>query len=76
VGVGTEHNKVHTKMTKGQYCPVQHEQARLVSSLLYGILLKYMGYDHFHGNGSVWQNPDQEGSNQNGLGLPRNYHAM
>ena len=31
-----EHCEVSTKTTKGQYSPVQLEQARLLSSLLYG----------------------------------------
>ena len=39
VTVWTEHCEVRTEMTKGQYCPVQLEQARLVSSLLYGTWL-------------------------------------
>ena len=37
--VRTEHRKVHTKTTKGQYSTVRFEQARLVSSLLYGTQL-------------------------------------
>ena len=36
VTVRTEHRKVHTKTTEGQYSPIRLEQARLVSSLLYG----------------------------------------
>ena len=36
VTVLTKHCEVCTKMTKGQYFPVWLEQARLVSSLLYG----------------------------------------
>ena len=36
VTVRTEHREVRTKTTEGQYSPVQLEQARLVSSLLYG----------------------------------------
>ena len=38
VTVRTEHSKVRTKTTKGQYSPVRPEQARLVSTLLYGTL--------------------------------------
>ena len=34
--VRTERNEVRTKTTEGQYSPVRLEQARLVSSLLYG----------------------------------------
>ena len=34
--VRTEHCEVRTKTTEGQYSPVRLEQARLVSSLLYG----------------------------------------
>ena len=34
--VRTEHREVRTKTTEGQYSPVRLEQARLVSSLLYG----------------------------------------
>ena len=38
VTVQTERSEVRTKTTKGQYSPVRLEQARLVSSLLYGTL--------------------------------------
>ena len=38
VTVRTEHSEVRTKTTEGQYSPVRPEQARLVSSLLYGTL--------------------------------------
>ena len=38
VTVRTERSEVCTKTTEGQYSPVQPEQARLVSSLLYGTL--------------------------------------
>ena len=38
VTVRTERSEVRTKTTEGQYSPVQPEQARLVSSLLYGTL--------------------------------------
>ena len=34
-----EHREVRTKTTEGQYSPVRLEQARLVSSLLYGTRL-------------------------------------
>lgn len=63
-------------MTKGQYSPVKLKLARLVSSSLYGTLtlnltafknLKYMAYDCFYGNGLVWQNPNQQRTNQNTL---------
>ena len=36
VAVRTERSEVRTKTTEGQYSPVRVEQARLVSSLLYG----------------------------------------
>ena len=36
VAVRTERSEVRTKTTEGQYSPVRFEQARLVSSLLYG----------------------------------------
>ena len=36
VAVRTERSEVCTKTTEGQYSPVRPEQARLVSSLLYG----------------------------------------
>ena len=36
VAVQTERSEVRTKTTEGQYSPVRFEQARLVSSLLYG----------------------------------------
>ena len=36
--VQTERSEVRTKTTDGQYSPVRPEQARLVSSLLYGTL--------------------------------------
>ena len=38
VTVRTELCSVRTKTTEGQYSPVWHEQAQLVSSLLYGTL--------------------------------------
>ena len=38
VAVRTEHSKVRTKTTEGQYSTVRLNQARLVSSLLYGTL--------------------------------------
>ena len=38
VAVRTERSEVRTATTEGQYSPVQPEQARLVSSLLYGTL--------------------------------------
>ena len=62
MAVRTERSEVRTKTTEGQYSPVRLEQARLVSSLLYGtrVMLvsklpafenkKYTSYDHFHGN--------------------------
>ena len=39
VTVRTEHREVRTKTTEGQYSPIRLEQARLVSSLLYGTRL-------------------------------------
>ena len=39
VTVRTEHREIRTKTTEGQYSPVRLEQARLVSSLLYGTRL-------------------------------------
>ena len=36
--VRTERSEVRTKTAEGQYSPVRLEQARLVSSLLYGTL--------------------------------------
>ena len=44
VAVRTERSEVCTKTTEGQYSPVRLEQARLVSSLLYGtpsLIVKY-----------------------------------
>ena len=38
VTVRTERSEVRTKTSKGQYSPLRLEQARLVSSLLYGIV--------------------------------------
>ena len=38
MAVRTERSQVRTKTTEGQYSPVRLEQARLVSSLLYGTL--------------------------------------
>jgi len=59
VAVWTKRSEVRTKMTKGQYSPVQIELAKLVSSLLYMLVLnfrafenkKYAAYDRFHRNG-------------------------
>ena len=39
VTVRSEHREVRTEATESQYSPVRLEQARLVSSLLYGTLL-------------------------------------
>ena len=70
--VQTSLRSVHTKTTEGQYSPVQLEQARLVSSLLYGtrVMLvsklpafenkKYTSYDHFHGNGPYGKIPTKK----------------
>ena len=44
VTVRTEHREVRTKTTEGQYSPVRLEQARLVSSLLYGTWLMLYTY--------------------------------
>ena len=72
VAVRTERSEVRTKMTEGQYSPVWLEQARLVSSLLYGtrVMLvsklpafenkKYTSYDHFHGNGPYGKIPTKK----------------
>ena len=67
VAVRTERSEVRTKTTEGQYSTVRLEQARLVSSLLYGTPWKR----------SVLQNPDRERTNQSTgiclrLGLPYN----
>ena len=46
--VRTEHRAVRTKTTEGrQYSPVRLEQARLVSSLLYGTLAAHALYFSF-----------------------------
>ena len=72
VAVRTECSEVRTKTTEGQYSPVRLEQARLVSSLLYGtrVMLvsklptfenkKYTSYDHFHGNGPYGKIPTKK----------------
>ena len=72
VAVRTERSEVRTKATEGQYSPVRLEQARLVSSLLYGtrVMLvsklpafenkKYTSYDHFHGNGPYGKIPTEK----------------
>ena len=72
MAVRTERSEVRTKTTEGQYSPVRLEQARLVSSLLYGtrVMLvsklpafgnkKYTSYDHFHGNGPYGKIPTKK----------------
>ena len=72
VAVRTERSEVRTKTTEGQYSPLRLEQARLVSSLLYGtrVMLvsklpafenkKYTSYDHFHGNGPYGKIPTKK----------------
>ena len=72
VAVRTERSEVRTKTTEGQYSPVRLEQARLVSSLLYGtrVMLvsklpafenkKYTLYDHFHGNSPYGKIPTKK----------------
>ena len=47
VTVRTEHCEVRTKTTEGQYSPVRLEQARLVSSLLYGTRAAHAIYFSF-----------------------------
>ena len=42
VTVRTERSELRTKRTEGQYSPVRPEQARLVSSLLYGPYCKIL----------------------------------
>ena len=71
VTVGTEHREVRTKTTESQYSPLRLEQARLVSSSLYGtraILVlnlpafenkKYTAYDPY---GKI---PTKKRTNQN-----------
>ena len=61
-----------TKMTDGHYSPVQLEQARLVSSLLYGtqVMLvltlpafknkKYTSFDRFHEKGLYGKIPTKK----------------
>ena len=72
VAVRTSLRSVRTKTTEGQYSPVRFEQARLVSSLLYGtrVMLvsklpafenkKYTSYDHFRGNGPYGKIPTKK----------------
>ena len=72
MAVRTERSEVRTKTTEGQCSPVRLEQARLVSSLLYGtrVMLvsklpafenkKYTSYDHFHGNGPYGKIPTKK----------------
>ena len=55
-------------MTEGQYSPVQLKQARLLSSLLYGTRKQKI-----HG---LWQNPDQERTNQNARIYLQDYVAV
>ena len=45
VAVRTERSEVRTKTTEGQYSPVRLEQARLVSSLLYGTRSKLVYFN-------------------------------
>ena len=48
VTVRTERSELRTKTTEGQYSPVRPEQARLVSSLLYGtVFLIVKRFSHF-----------------------------
>ena len=69
VAVRTERSEVHTKTTEGQYSPVRLELARLVSSLLYGtramLVLNFPASENKNYTAYVWQNPDQERTNQN-----------
>ena len=52
--VQIEHHKVHTKTTEGQYSPVRLEQARLVSSSLYGTLaMLYTDFSFKHTSGQL-----------------------
>ena len=61
VAVRTERSEVRTKTTEGQYSPVRLEQARLVSSLLYGTrVMLVSSYDHFHGNGPYGKIPTKK----------------
>ena len=79
VAVRTERSEVRTKTTEGQYSPVRLKQARLVSSLLYGTCFEIARFRKqkihilwpFPWKRSVWQNPDQERTNQNARIYPK-----
>ena len=74
VAVRTERNEVRTKMTVGQYSLVRLEQARLVSSLLYGthdtmLILNLPAFKNrkihslwpsVHGKGPYGENPTKK----------------
>ena len=60
VTVRTEHREVRTKTTEGQYSPVRLEQARLVSSLLYGTRHEIHDLDLFRGNGPYGKIPTEK----------------
>ena len=60
VTVRTVHREVRTKTTEGQYSPVRLEQARLVSSLLYGTRHEIHDLDRFRGNGPYGKIPTEK----------------
>ena len=66
IGQRSECTAVHT-VTKGQYSPVRLKQARLASSLLYGIKFKSRPLlkNKTKLLMSIWQNPDQERNKRN-----------
>ena len=72
MAVRTECSEVRTKTTEGQYSSVRLEQARLVSSLLYGtrtmLVLSLLAFENkkdtacdcFHGNGPYDEIPTKK----------------
>ena len=68
------------KSTKGQYSLVHLNQARLVSSLLYGtramLVLNLLAFKSEKYTDYVWQNPDQGRTNQNAWIYLKTYLAI
>ena len=87
VAVRTERSEVRTKTTESQYSQVRLEQARLVSSLLYGtrVMLvlklpafenkKYTSCDRFHGNGPYGKSRPSKNQSERS-DLPQDYVAI
>ena len=81
-------NDQRQKMIKGQYSPVWLEEARLISSLLYGTRVMlvlnllafknetYTAHDHFHDNSPYGEIPTKKEPIRSRSDFPQDYLAI